>query len=173
MDDLAKLTLVTGGAASGKSRFAEGLLAGANAKLYLATAEAHDAEMAEKIRAHQAMRGNGWHTSEAPLDLPEALSIATGDQVVLVDCLTMWVSNLLLADRAIEPAFDALDFALATCPARIVCVTNEVGSGIVPDNSLARRFRTAQGQLNQRIAARADLVVAVMSGLPLTLKGTL
>lgn len=166
-----ELALVLGGARSGKSRFAEGLLARhAPPWLYVATAEAGDAEMVTRIAAHNARRGTDWMTREAPRDLAGALA-EPGDRPVLVDCLTLWLSNLMLADAAVEAEIARLEQALEQARAPVVLVANEVGSGIVPDNALARRFRDLQGQLNQRLAARADRVVLVVAGLPLFVKG--
>jgi adenosylcobinamide kinase / adenosylcobinamide-phosphate guanylyltransferase len=125
--------------------------------------------MAERISAHRARRGEGWRTIEAPRDLTDALS-ACGKTPVLVDCLTLWLSNLVLADADLEAQFARLEEALAMSAAPVVLVANEVGFGIVPDNALARRFRDAQGQLNQRIAARAHRVVLVVAGIPLVVK---
>jgi adenosylcobinamide kinase/adenosylcobinamide-phosphate guanylyltransferase len=172
---LPSLSLVLGGAASGKSTFAEGLiLATGRAPLYIATAQAWDAEMTAKIATHRAARAaQGWTTLEEPLDLPAALSRATDADAVLIDCATLWLTNLMLSDADLAQAEAALAAALARCPAPVVIVSNEVGQGIVPDNALARRFRNAQGGLNRRIAAQAGLVVAVMAGLPLVLKGAL
>lgn len=168
---LPPLTLVTGGAASGKSRLAEArVLRCGLAPVYIATAQAWDDEMRAKIARHRARR-SGWREIETPIDLPGALTSLTGGEAALVDCLTLWLTNLMLDDLDVEGAEDALCAALAGCAAPVVCVTNEVGQGIVPDSALGRRFRDAQGQLNQRIAARADSVVAVMAGLPLVLKG--
>ncbi|MDC0739010.1 bifunctional adenosylcobinamide kinase/adenosylcobinamide-phosphate guanylyltransferase [Cognatishimia sp. SS12] len=169
---LPKLTFVLGGAASGKSAFAEKLVNDAGCpKVYLATAQAFDAEMRAKISAHIAMRGAGWHTIEAQLDLAPALAGCRADQVVLLDCATMWLSNQLLAEKDVAEATAALLEALAACPGRIVLVSNEVGMGIVPDNALARQFREAQGKLNQQLAAAADLAFFVVAGLPQCLKG--
>lgn len=166
-----ELALVLGGARSGKSRFAEELLARhAPPWLYVATAEAGDAEMVTRIAAHKARRGTDWMTREAPRDLVGALA-EPGDRPVLVDCLTLWLSNLMLADAAIDAEIARLEQALERARAPVVLVANEVGSGIVPDNALARRFRDLQGQLNQRLAARADRVVLVVAGLPLFVKG--
>lgn len=171
---LPPLTLIVGGAASGKSRHAERLVeAAARPMIYVATAQAFDDEMNAKIRDHQARRGEGWTTVEAPLDLASALSDAPADSVVLVDCLTLWLSNHLLAETDLAAEETRMLDALTTCPAPVVAVSNEVGAGIVPNNALARRFRGAQGKLNQAVAARADLVVTVIAGLPLTLKGML
>jgi adenosylcobinamide kinase/adenosylcobinamide-phosphate guanylyltransferase len=168
----ARLTLVLGGARSGKSRYAESLITAlAPPWIYAATGEALDAEMAERIAAHRARRGVGWTTVEAPRDLAAILT-AHASTPVLVDCLTLWLSNLMMADAMIEPELDRLELALAEATAPVVLVANEVGSGIVPDNALARRFRDLQGWLNQRIAARADRVVLVVAGLPLFVKGS-
>ena len=171
---LPDLTLIIGGAASGKSDFAEGLVVGRNQdKIYLATAQAHDDEMSAKIRRHQQSRGEDWHTIEAPLDLSPALASATANNIILLDCATLWLTNQMLAKTDLKQAQGALLGALARCKAPVVVVTNDVGGGIVPDNALARQFRDAQGRLNQRLAAQADLVVTVIAGLPMVLKGTL
>ena len=167
----ARLTLVLGGARSGKSRYAETLVTALPPPwIYAATGQGLDAEMAARIEAHRERRGAGWTTIEAPLDLAAALA-AHGNAPVLVDCLTLWLSNLMMAEAPIEPEIDRLARALAEAAAPVVLVANEVGSGIVPDNALARRFRDQQGGLNQRIAAQADQVVLVVAGLPLYLKG--
>lgn len=167
------VTLVLGGARSGKSALAERLvLAAGPAPVYIATAEAWDDEMRSRIAAHKAQRdGQGWRTIEAPLDLPGALA-TVGDAPVLVDCLTLWLTNLMLGGHDIEAATKGLMVALDR-PALTVLVANEVGLGIVPDNALARRFRDAAGRLNQQVAERADTVVFTAAGLPLVLKGAL
>ncbi len=168
---LPPLTLVTGGAASGKSRLAEARVLGCGRPpVYIATAQAWDDEMRAKIARHRARR-SGWRDLEAPIDLPGALSTLTRNEAALVDCLTLWLTNVMLAETDQQAAEDALCGALSASAAPVVCVTNEVGQGIVPDNALGRRFRDAQGRLNQRIAAQADCVVAVIAGLPLVLKG--
>jgi len=168
------LTLVTGGAKSGKSRFAEGLVTQTGrSRVYIATAEAWDDEMRARIAAHRADRGQAWRTIEAPRDVAGALGGVDADEVVLLDCATLWLTNEMLADADLEASAEGLLTALVACPAPVVVVTNELGWSIVPDNALARRFRDEQGRLNQRLAARADLVVAVISGLPLVLKGAL
>jgi len=173
MSSVAKLTFVLGGARSGKSHYAEGLIAALPPPwVYLATAEAGDAEMAERIAAHRSRRGPQWQTIEAPRDLPAVLKSGQG-KPVLIDCLTLWLSNLTLADADIDAETALLEQALAAATAPIVLVANEVGSGIVPDHPLGRRFRDLQGILNQRMAARADRVVLVVAGLPLAVKGTL
>ena len=171
---LSPLSLVIGGARSGKSGLAERLVTGSGlTRRYIATAEAWDDEMRARIARHREDRGAGWITVEAPLDLPSALAEATGAEVVLIDCATLWLTNHLLADHDLEAETASLLAALATCKAPVVIVSNEVGWGIVPENALARRFRDAQGRLNQRIAAQAGLVVGVMAGLPMVLKGPL
>jgi adenosylcobinamide kinase / adenosylcobinamide-phosphate guanylyltransferase len=169
---LPKVTLVLGGARSGKSRFAEGLLAARPGRpVYLATAQAGDAEMAARIRRHRARRGDAWTTLEEPLDLPRALASATRDNAaVLVDCLTLWLSNLMAADRNVERETQALLDVLPKLQAPVVFVSNEVGLGIVPDNALARAFRDHAGFLHQAIAAAADRVYFIAAGLPLLLK---
>jgi adenosylcobinamide kinase / adenosylcobinamide-phosphate guanylyltransferase len=166
------LTLVLGGARSGKSRFAEGLIATEPPPwIYVATAEALDAEMAERIAAHRARRAGKWQTIEAPHDLAGVLA-ATEGRATLVDCLTLWLSNRMLAGADVASEIDRLDKVLAGRNSPLVLVTNEVGFGIVPDNALARRFRDLQGSLNQRLAARADRVVLMVAGLPLFVKET-
>jgi adenosylcobinamide kinase/adenosylcobinamide-phosphate guanylyltransferase len=165
----SQLTLVLGGARSGKSRHAESLVTAFPPPwTYVATAEPLDAEMRARIAEHRARRGADWRAVEAPRDLAGALENAGG--AVLVDCLTLWLSNLILADADIEAETARLEAALAGMAGPVVVVSNEVGSGIVPDNALARRFRDAQGRLNQRIAARADRVVLMVAGLPLVVK---
>lgn len=163
-----------GGARSGKSRFAEGLVTAADrARRYIATAQAWDDEMRARIAQHRDMRGEGWLTIEAPLELAAALADAQTNEIVLVDCATLWLSNHLLADAVLAAEAALLLTAIADCKAPVIVVSNEVGWSIVPDNALARAFRDAQGQLNQQMAAEADLVVAVMAGLPVVLKGQL
>ena len=165
------ITLIIGGAASGKSLWAENYTLSATKRpLYIATAQPFDTEMEEKIAAHRARRTAQWELKEAPLDLVEALSGLTSESCALIDCLTMWLSNHLLADTPLEPLETDLLKALSICPAQLVLVTNEVGYSVVPENALARKFRTAQGQLNQKLAAAANKVVLVTAGLPLVLK---
>ena len=167
-----RITLVLGGARSGKSAYAEGLAIAGGAARYLATAQAFDAEMADRIALHRSRRGEGWTTFEEPLDLIGALKRITAPGApVLIDCLTLWTSNLLFAERDIEAEGDALSACLPQLAGPTIFVSNEVGLGIVPDNALARRFRDAAGRLNQKIAAAADRVVFVAAGLPLVLKG--
>ena len=170
---LPKLTLVLGGAASGKSAWAEDLVTDTGLdRVYIATAQAFDAEMRAKIDAHRAARGPGWRTIEAPLDLSAALADVSAGQAVLLDCATVWLSNHLLAEHDLAVKGEALIAALRTCPAPVVVVSNEVGQSVVPDNVLARQFQSAQGRLNQRLAAEAGYVVQVIAGLPLVLKGS-
>jgi adenosylcobinamide kinase / adenosylcobinamide-phosphate guanylyltransferase len=167
------ITLVLGGARSGKSRFAERLIAATPPPwLYIATAEALDTEMASRIATHQARRSADWVTREAPHDLTAALTSAA-DRPVLIDCLTLWLSNRMLAEADVETEVVALLQALAQHKNTVVAVANEVGLGIVPDNALARRFRDLQGVLNQRIAAVADRVILMVAGLPVVAKGSL
>jgi adenosylcobinamide kinase / adenosylcobinamide-phosphate guanylyltransferase len=171
---LPDLTLVFGGAASGKSAFAETLiLQQSTSPTYIATAQIFDEEMAAKVEQHRDMRGTRWTTIEEPLDLPHALLQAPPNAPVLIDCATLWLTNVILGDHDVDAHTAAFLSALALQEGPVVVVSNEVGQGIVPENALARRFRNAQGRLNQQIAAQADLVVAVMAGLPLVLKGKL
>jgi adenosylcobinamide kinase / adenosylcobinamide-phosphate guanylyltransferase len=170
--NLAALTLVIGGACSGKSRFAEGLIAATHRpKRYIATAESWDDEMRARIAQHRADRGDDWVTIDAPYDLCTPLAATPPDAVILIDCATLWLTNHILAEHDLDAEAAALLAALTACPAPVVIVTNDVGGGIVPDNALARRFRDAQGRLNQQLAAQAGLVVTVIAGLPLVLKG--
>ena len=161
-----------GGARSGKSSLAQASAEGeSGALVYLATGQAFDAEMAERIAGHRADRGPRWRTVDCPMDLPEAVSReAIAGQVVLVDCLTLWVSNLLLAEADMAAAQDALVTAVRRAAAPVILVSNEIGLGIVPDTALARRFRDDTGRLHQAIAAIADKVFFVAAGLPLRMK---
>lgn len=168
---LPRLTLVLGGARSGKSRYAEALVTQtAPPWVYLATAEALDGEMQARIAHHRARRDAGWRTLEAPRDLAGALREAGGGRPLLIDCLTLWLSNTLLAGGDVDEACEGLVQVLSEVRGPLVAVSNEVGFGIVPDTPLGRRFRDAQGRLNQRVAAVADRVVLVVAGLPLSLK---
>lgn len=169
-----KYTLVIGGAASGKSAFAEELVVSTGkSRKYLATSQVFDEEMRAKVNRHLAQRGAGWTTIEEPIDPGPALSALSSDDVCLFDCATMWLSNRMLAGADLDAAQTRLLDAIRSCRAQIVMVTNEVGHGIVPENALARQFREAQGRLNIALAAEADLVVLVTAGLPLVLKGRL
>lgn len=168
------VTLVLGGARSGKSRYAEGLVtAFGGPRVYIATARVWDDEMAERVARHRDDRGPGWTTVEEPLDLTGALRAHAADGTgVLVDCLTLWLTNLMMAEADIDAETAALTAALAGLPGRIVLVSNEVGLGIVPDNALARRFRDHAGRLHQTVAALAPRVVLTVAGLPIFAKGT-
>ena len=172
--NLPGLSLVVGGARSGKSRLAERLVSGTGLRRhYIATAEAWDDEMRTRIAAHQMGRGPDWITHDAPRDVASVLTGVTAADVVLLDCATLWLTNLMLAEADLAAETAALLAALAACAAPVVIVSNEVGWGIVPDNALARAFRDYQGRLNQQMAAQAGLVLGVMAGLPMVLKGTL
>jgi adenosylcobinamide kinase/adenosylcobinamide-phosphate guanylyltransferase len=164
--------LVIGGARSGKSRYAQGRIEALPGRLaFIATAEAGDAEMAERIARHKADRGPRWTTHEAPLDLAQAIARAqVSADAILVDCLTLWLSNLIHHERDADAAASALEQAVRQCPVPLALVANEVGFGIVPMNALARRFRDQAGLLNQRMAQVAREVVLVAAGLPLQLK---
>jgi adenosylcobinamide kinase/adenosylcobinamide-phosphate guanylyltransferase len=164
--------LILGGQRSGKSRYAEALVTASGlAPVYIATAAAGDDEMRERIAMHRARRGAAWRTVEEPLDLPAAILRESGPGFhVLVDCLTVWLSNLMGAERDIDGEGDALVVALARIAGPVVLVSNEVGLGIVPDNALARRYADELGMLNQRLAEAVDRVVLVTAGLPLLLK---
>lgn len=170
---LPRLTLILGGARSGKSGHAEALVLESGLEpCYLATGRAGDAEMATRIAAHRARRGDRWRLIEEPLALALALRLhATTNRAVLVDCLTLWVTNLLLAERDIEAEMDRLLSALSALPGSVVLVSNEVGLGIVPENRMAREFRDHAGRLHQDIAALAATVYFVAAGLPLKMKG--
>jgi adenosylcobinamide kinase / adenosylcobinamide-phosphate guanylyltransferase len=169
MTDLPRLTLVLGGARSGKSRHAEELLMQAAPPwTYVATAEAFDDEMRERIAHHRARRDEHWHTRDVPLELSQAVSEVKAP--TLIDCLTLWLSNVMLAGRDADAECDRLTTALAAGSGPIVVVSNEVGLGLVPETPLGRAFRDAQGRLNQKVAAVADRVVFMTAGLPLSLK---
>jgi adenosylcobinamide kinase/adenosylcobinamide-phosphate guanylyltransferase len=170
-----RVTLIVGGARSGKSTHAEKLAAEYCARngrgaMYLATAQAHDAEMADRIAQHRARRGANWQTIEAPLDVVSTLERAPIGMSVLVDCLTLWLSNLMETDRDLPHEFKRLTDCLQSVAGPVILVANEVGLGIVPDNQLARRFRDHAGLLNQTVAACADQVLFIAAGLPMRLK---
>lgn len=167
---MSTVTFVLGGARSGKSRYAEGLAAKHRGrKTYIATAEAFDGEMRERIVKHRQQRGEGWETREAPLDLVATLA-ACNTSFILIDCITVWIGNLMHHGRDVRAEVDRLCEALARTKVRAVIVSNEVGLGIVPENALARTFRDEQGFANQRIAEVADEVIFVAAGLPIILK---
>jgi adenosylcobinamide kinase/adenosylcobinamide-phosphate guanylyltransferase len=165
-----RITLVLGGARSGKSRYAEELIVGHAAPwVYIATAQAFDDEMRIRIAEHQARRNGGWRTIDAPTDLAAAI-VREASRPVLVDCLTLWLTNLMLGGDNIQAATAALEAALEQRRQPTVLVSNEVGLGIVPETPLGRSFRDEAGRLNQRMAARADRVLFMIAGLPMTLK---
>jgi adenosylcobinamide kinase/adenosylcobinamide-phosphate guanylyltransferase len=168
---MSKIRLILGGARSGKSRFAEGLaMHHAGPRTYLATAEASDDEMTARIARHRADReSDGWTTLETPLDPAPAIAAAEG--LVLLDCITVWLGNLMHYERDIPQALDGLAAALAATHAEVIVVSNEVGLSIVPENAMARRFRDAQGRANQRLAALAQEAYLVVAGIPLKIKG--
>ncbi|NPU85151.1 MAG: bifunctional adenosylcobinamide kinase/adenosylcobinamide-phosphate guanylyltransferase [Syntrophaceae bacterium] len=196
---MAEIVLVTGGSRSGKSRYAQELAESiAGKRTFVATCPVVDEEMAERIRRHQRARGTGWITLEEAVDLPGALRRAAGSGVVLVDCLTLWVNNLLYeetlrSDRAegtaavnapagpagssglsedeMEARCREVLRACADLPGTVIFVTNEVGMGIVPDNALSRRFRDLAGRCNQVVARGADRVVLMVSGIAAMIKG--
>jgi len=181
---MAEVILITGGARSGKSGFAQRLAeALPGDRAFVATCPVLDGEMTARIARHRADRaGRGWRTVEEPLDLPAALALLAATPVVLIDCLTLWVNNLLhqaatdgraLGENEVVPELDRLVAALAAHPGMVILVTGEVGWGIVPANELARRFRDVAGRVNQRVAAAADRVVLMVSGLPMAVKGEL
>lgn len=163
--------LVLGGARSGKSSRALSLASDFEGPhVFIATAHAFDDEMVDRIEKHQQERDAGWRTVEAPLELAQAVEKA-GTSTVLIDCCTLWLSNVMLAERDVENEVNVLIAALRSSPSRIVLVSNEVGSGIVPETKLGREFRDEQGRLNQRLAEISDSVELVVAGLPLQIKG--
>ena len=164
-------TLVLGGARSGKSRHAEELIeAHAAPWTYIATAQAFDDEMRARISLHRARRPQGWVTVDAPIALPDAIREADHGQAILVDCLTLWLTNVMLAEADVAAAREDLLAACRAVASPLVLVSSEVGFGIVPDNALARRFRDELGTLNQALAREAAHVVLTVAGLPLKLK---
>lgn len=168
---MPELTFILGGARSGKSAHAERLIEQLPAPwTYIATAQAFDDEMRERIRLHRERRGQGWQTVDAPFDLTGALSGVPDEAPVLVDCLTLWLTNHMLADHDLPAEFDQLEAALRKRRSPLFVVSNEVGLGIVPDNALSRRFRDEAGRLNQRVAAIADRVLFMVAGLPMQVK---
>jgi adenosylcobinamide kinase/adenosylcobinamide-phosphate guanylyltransferase len=167
------VTLVLGGARSGKSRFSEAIAERSARPVYLATGRAWDSEMAARIDEHRARRGARWTTVEEPLDLAGALpGLTAPDAVVLVDCLTLWVTNLMMAERDIAAETRRLIGCLGNLRGSVIFVSNEVGLGIVPDNAMARAFRDHAGRLHQEIAAVADAVYFLVAGIPMTIKQT-
>ena len=171
MPDGGRLTIIIGGARSGKSAHAELLVAKSPPPwTYVATAQAFDEEMRERIALHRARRDERWRTVDAPLALAEALRDAGEGAPVLVDCLTLWLTNHMLAEHDPDSECRRLEEVLAAPRGPWFVVSNEVGLGIVPDNALARRFRDEAGRLNQRIAAIADSVILMVAGIPMQVK---
>jgi adenosylcobinamide kinase / adenosylcobinamide-phosphate guanylyltransferase len=171
LESAMAVILITGGARSGKSKRAEGRVCAFSGRpIYIATAEALDDEMRERIERHRARRGTDWIERETPLELVASLDLTDGAGARLVDCLTLWLSNLMHAGRDWSIEASKLAEALGRQQSPVVLVTNEVGLGIVPDNALARQFRDAAGNLNQIIARVADEVEFVVAGLPMRVK---
>lgn len=164
------ITLVLGGARSGKSAYGEKLIEAQGGGVYLATSRVWDAEMSERVQIHQERRNHLWDTVEEPIHIMPLISETT--QPMLVDCLTLWLSNLMEEEHDIEQETQQLCDSLQSTDQNIVLVSNEVGLGIVPDNALARKFRDHAGRLNQAVAEVAELVVFVAAGLPLVMKNT-
>jgi adenosylcobinamide kinase/adenosylcobinamide-phosphate guanylyltransferase len=173
MADKNRSVFILGGARSGKSRFAEELAKNSSGRLhYIATGRAWDDEMRDRIDHHQARRGEEWTTHEAPVDVVAVLDrLDDPENVILIDCLTLWLTNLMMENADMETAFAALEAAIASTKAKLILVSNEVGLGIVPENRMAREFRDHAGRLHQRIAALAGEVYFVAAGLPLKMKG--
>jgi adenosylcobinamide kinase/adenosylcobinamide-phosphate guanylyltransferase len=167
------VTLVLGGARSGKSQFAEQrILKSGLSPVYIATGQAWDDEMTERVALHKARRGRQWETVEEPFALAQVLeSQCRPDRHVLVDCLTLWLTNLMVAERDVAGETEQLVAGLGALTGDVTFVSNEVGLGIVPDNAMARAFRDHAGRLHQAIAAQADTVFFIAAGLPMTLKG--
>lgn len=163
--------LILGGVRSGKSRYGESLAvkSGLN-KVFIATAEAGDNEMSDRIAAHQRDRGTGWTTVEAPLTLSEAIGTRTANEAVVVDCLTLWLTNIVLAGHDVGAGISELAAAVSKAACPLTLISNEVGMGIVPATSLGRQFRDWQGFLNQRVARECDAVVFMAAGYPMMLK---
>ncbi len=168
---MASVHLVLGGARSGKSRHA--LAAGSRLQgphIFIATAQAYDSEMTERIQKHREERDGHWRTVESPIGLAHTIASLDGG-TILIDCCTLWLSNVMLAERDISSETAALIDSIASATSNVVLVSNEVGSGIVPETKLGRDFRDEQGRLNQRLAEIADTVELVVAGIPLRLKG--
>jgi len=178
MENKRRIIFITGGARSGKSSFALSLspVAYSLSKAYIATAQALDEEMKERIERHKRERGNDWYAVEEPIDIVRALDELREYPVILIDCLTLWISNLILnnldLEKEIKRFLDAIkSSAISHQPSALLIVSNEVGMGIVPENELARRFRDLAGMLNQKVAEIADEVYLMVSGIPLKIKG--
>jgi adenosylcobinamide kinase/adenosylcobinamide-phosphate guanylyltransferase len=171
MQNNKQKTLILGGAASGKSQYAENLVkVSKQKKFYLASANIYDKEMQSKVKKHKLRRGDDWTTITEPLNAADKIAKLNDKQIMLFDCATMWLTNHFLEENDIHHEIELLINSIKFSSGSIVIVTNEVGAGIVPENSMARKFRELQGELNQRLAASANHVVQVIAGLPLTLK---
>lgn len=177
---LPQTTVILGGARSGKSSYAERLIDMSGLpKTYIATAQVWDDEMRDRVDQHKTARGPEWQTIESPFGINKTLYDMPPGRAVLLDCVTLWLSNVMIADDDadsvvhINSEVDQLIQTITQCKSPVVVVSNEVGQGIVPENALARRFRDVHGRMNQRLAAQADLAVLVTAGLPLVLKGEL
>ncbi len=171
-----KTHLILGGARSGKTNFAENLAVKIAKKsqkipIYVATAQAYDSEMEKRINTHKMERANRFKTIESPLNIAEPLLEASEDDIILIDCLTLFLSNLICSDHFDESRIDLFRNAIKTTKAKVIVVSNETGLGIVPDNKLARQFRDIAGKLNQDVASIVDRVILIVAGLPLILKG--
>ena len=173
MPETLTTTLILGGARSGKSRYAQRLAEKACARrIFIATAEALDDEMSDRIAQHIADRGESWTTVECPLELCRSIENACNEQnAVIVDCLTLWLSNVMHAERDVAEETERLVQTLNSVTTPLILISNEVGMGIVPQTALGRRFRDEQGRLNQRVANACVRVEFIASGLPLRLKG--
>ena len=174
---MKKITLFTGGSRSGKSRHAMNAALKYHKRAFIATAPVCDEEMEQRIAAHRAERGDRFTTIEEPTDIAAAIaSVPPETEVILLDCLTVWAGNLMHKHNSSEvsslPELEALFNLLSNPPLDIILVTNEVGSGIIPANVMARQFRDLAGTINQKVAEKADTVILCVSGIPLTIKGT-
>ena len=168
---MAKITLILGGARSGKSLYAEELTRKSNCnKIYIATSEILDSEMAERVKIHKDRRWDGWLTIEEPIEIAKIIK-SSQSAVILVDCLTLWLSNLLHKEMDVMQKINMLIVVLKGMQAEVILVSNEVGLGIVPENALARQFRDYAGILHQKVAEIADEVVLVVAGIPVKIKG--
>ena len=172
---MQKITLILGGTRSGKSAYGEMLaLKNFSSPIYIFTAQAWDDEMKSRIKTHKKRReGKNWKDIEAPIELGTAIkNNATSNNCILVDCLTLWLTNILLDGQDIDDAINELLLTIKACPGEIILVSSEVGLGIVPDNSIARQFRDLSGKLHQKLAMEAENVLLMVAGIPMVVKGT-